>query len=91
MYAHPGSPEHAVYCASKFAIRGMTQCAAIDYGKYGITVNAYAPGFIQTPMRECLQDRINRSFIGLTILQSTLQTSWLPLAWASRRGRSKHR
>ena len=30
----------------------MTQCAAMDYGKYGITVNAYAPGSIQTQLRE---------------------------------------
>lgn len=40
----------SVYSASKFAIRGMTQSAAMDYGKYGITVNAYAPGVIETPL-----------------------------------------
>ena len=38
------------YSATKFAIRGMTQCAANDYGQYGITVNAYAPGVIETPL-----------------------------------------
>ena len=43
---------HSAYCATKFAIRGMTQSAAMDYGKYGITVNAYAPGAIETPLRE---------------------------------------
>lgn len=26
----------------------------MDYGKYGITVNAYAPGTIETPLRECI-------------------------------------
>ena len=31
-------------------MRGLTQCAALDYGKYGITVNAYAPGAIDTPL-----------------------------------------
>ncbi len=30
----------------------MTQCAAMDYGKYGITVNSYAPGVIETPLSE---------------------------------------
>ncbi|KAG1779955.1 NAD(P)-binding protein [Suillus placidus] len=40
----------SAYCASKFAIRGLTQSAAIELGRSGITVNAYAPGTIQTPM-----------------------------------------
>ncbi|KAL1746127.1 hypothetical protein HDZ31DRAFT_34857 [Schizophyllum fasciatum] len=36
------------YTASKFAVRGLTQCAALDLGSHGITVNAYAPGAIPT-------------------------------------------
>ena len=42
-----------MYSATKFAIRGMTQCAAMDYAKYGINVNAYAPGAIATPLSMC--------------------------------------
>ncbi|KAJ6614972.1 NAD(P)-binding protein [Mycena sp. CBHHK59/15] len=38
------------YSASKFAVRGLTQAAASDLGKHGITVNAYAPGAVETPM-----------------------------------------
>ncbi|KAK0203857.1 hypothetical protein DFS33DRAFT_1334735 [Desarmillaria ectypa] len=38
------------YSASKFAVRGLTQCAATEFGEYGITVNSYAPGAIDTPM-----------------------------------------
>ncbi|KAJ6551129.1 NAD(P)-binding protein [Mycena capillaripes] len=38
------------YCASKFAVRGLTQAAAMEFGPHGITVNAYAPGAIDTPM-----------------------------------------
>ncbi|KAJ7585811.1 hypothetical protein C8J56DRAFT_945627 [Mycena floridula] len=38
------------YSASKFAIRGLTQTAAIELAEHGITVNAYAPGVIETPM-----------------------------------------
>ncbi|KAH7326802.1 hypothetical protein B0J17DRAFT_632763 [Rhizoctonia solani] len=38
------------YCASKFAIRAITQTAALEWGQYNITVNAYAPGIIETSM-----------------------------------------
>ncbi|KAL4251967.1 short-chain dehydrogenases/reductases (SDR) family protein [Abortiporus biennis] len=38
------------YSTTKFAIRGLTQCAALDLAQYGITVNAYAPSIIETPM-----------------------------------------
>ncbi|KIM81214.1 hypothetical protein PILCRDRAFT_72177 [Piloderma croceum F 1598] len=40
------------YSATKFAVRGLTQSAAGDLGKHGITVNAYAPGAIDTPLRK---------------------------------------
>ncbi|KAJ3976777.1 hypothetical protein EV361DRAFT_882140 [Lentinula raphanica] len=44
--------ETSAYCASKFAVRGLTQSAALELGKYGITVNAYAPGFTKTSLNE---------------------------------------
>ncbi|KAI0746791.1 short chain oxidoreductase [Daedaleopsis nitida] len=55
----------APYCASKFAVRALTQVAALDYGKYGITVNAYAPGYIQTPMvQKVLEESASASNAG---------------------------
>lgn len=51
-----GFPYNSAYTASKFAIRGLTQAAAVELGQYGITVNAYAPGAIQTPMTQALMD-----------------------------------
>ncbi|HRN79000.1 MAG TPA: SDR family oxidoreductase [Ferruginibacter sp.] len=38
------------YVASKHAVSGMTKNAALEYGKFGITTNAIAPGAILTPM-----------------------------------------
>jgi NAD(P)-dependent dehydrogenase (short-subunit alcohol dehydrogenase family) len=38
------------YAASKHAVRGLTQAMALELGKYNITVNAYAPGVVDTPM-----------------------------------------
>ncbi|KAL1698740.1 hypothetical protein EV121DRAFT_284581 [Schizophyllum commune] len=47
-----GYTNTAAYSASKFAIRGITQSAAHELGPHGITVNAYAPGGIDTEMSE---------------------------------------
>ncbi|KAI0067045.1 NAD-binding protein [Artomyces pyxidatus] len=47
------------YGMSKFAVRGMTQSAASELGKYGITVNAYAPGLADTRMLTMLDEFYN--------------------------------
>ncbi|KLT42567.1 acetoin reductase [Cutaneotrichosporon oleaginosum] len=45
-----GFPQLGMYSASKFAVRGLNQCAAAELGKYGITCNTYNPGVVQTDM-----------------------------------------
>lgn len=45
-----GNPNLALYSGTKFAVRGITQAAARDLADFGITVNAYAPGIVRTPM-----------------------------------------
>ncbi len=42
-------PGEAIYCASKAAVSHLTKCHAVEWGRYGINVNAIAPTFIRTP------------------------------------------
>ncbi len=52
--SHFGNPGQANYAASKGGIEGMTRCLATELGRRGITVNAIAPGFIETDMTEAI-------------------------------------
>lgn len=47
---HLGMAGHIAYSASKHAVVGMTKTAAVEYGKFGIRVNAVCPGFTETNM-----------------------------------------
>ena len=50
-------PTESVYCMTKAALVHLTKCLAVEWGKHGITVNAIAPTFIETPgTEECLAD-----------------------------------
>jgi NAD(P)-dependent dehydrogenase (short-subunit alcohol dehydrogenase family) len=50
-------PTESVYCTTKAAIVHLTKCLAVEWGQHGITVNAVAPTFIETPgTEECLAD-----------------------------------
>lgn len=40
----------AIYSSSKFGVNGLTKASALEFGHYGINVNAIAPGRILTPM-----------------------------------------
>ncbi|MGI6732148.1 MAG: SDR family NAD(P)-dependent oxidoreductase [Anaerovoracaceae bacterium] len=45
-----GAPTAGAYCASKFAVNGITRCAAAEYGPLNIRANTVHPGVISTPM-----------------------------------------
>jgi NAD(P)-dependent dehydrogenase (short-subunit alcohol dehydrogenase family) len=61
---HVGGPRRSVYCATKFAIEGMTKAASLDLAPHGIRVNTLCPTFIETPMtRPGLADPANRAWV----------------------------
>ncbi len=51
-----GNPGQSNYCASKAGIEGFTRSLAREIGSRGITVNAVAPGFIETDMTSNLPE-----------------------------------
>lgn len=59
-----GNPGQANYCASKAGVIGMTKAMARELASRGITVNAIAPGFIETDMTAKLPEDVKTAMAG---------------------------
>ncbi|MGW9307357.1 3-oxoacyl-ACP reductase FabG [Saccharomonospora azurea] len=57
-----GNRGQANYAAAKAGLQGFTKTLAIELGKFGITVNAVAPGFIETEMTAATAERVGVPF-----------------------------
>jgi 3-oxoacyl-[acyl-carrier protein] reductase len=57
-----GNRGQANYSAAKAGLQGFTKTLAIELGKFGVTANAVAPGFIQTDMTAATAARVGVSF-----------------------------
>lgn len=53
--AEYGNQGQVNYAASKGGIQGLTRCLAVEVGRRNITVNAVAPGFIETEMTDAVR------------------------------------
>ena len=56
--ARTGNPGQANYVAAKAGLIGLTRAIAMEIASRNITVNAVAPGFIETPMTDVLSDKV---------------------------------
>jgi SDR family mycofactocin-dependent oxidoreductase len=50
MMGRTGAPNLAGYASAKWGVIGLVKCAAHDFAPHGVTVNAIAPGNVDTPM-----------------------------------------
>jgi 3-oxoacyl-[acyl-carrier protein] reductase len=64
-----GNPGQANYVASKAGMIGLTKTVAKELGGRGITVNAVAPGFIETDMTAVLSEKVKEAMLGMIPLQ----------------------
>jgi 3-oxoacyl-[acyl-carrier protein] reductase len=57
-----GNLGEANYAAAKAGVQGLTKTLAIELGRYGITANAVAPGFVETAMTAEVAARVGMTF-----------------------------
>ena len=84
--ARMGNAGQVNYAASKGAIEAFTRSLAVEVGSRGITVNAVAPGFIETDMTDALDEKTREALlarIALGRLGSTSDVAELILFLAS--------
>ncbi|MCS7215488.1 MAG: 3-oxoacyl-[acyl-carrier-protein] reductase [Thermodesulfovibrio sp.] len=64
-----GNPGQVNYSASKAGLVALTKTLAKEYASRGITVNAVAPGFIQTAMTEQLSEKVKEEMLRMIPLE----------------------
>jgi NAD(P)-dependent dehydrogenase (short-subunit alcohol dehydrogenase family) len=60
--AKQGFPNWGAYCASKFALLGLTQALMLEEQPHGIKVMSICPGSVDTPLWDTLGDKVPPSF-----------------------------
>ena len=89
-----GSPQLAVYSASKFAVRGFTEAMDVELSPLGIKVTSLAPWFVQTPILEMGQshDANHKMSDSLKETDAVIYPASLAAqgAWEAAHGKKQH-
>ena len=57
-----GAPMSAVYSATKFAVRGLSEALDIEFSKYGVSVSCIMPWYVETPILDAQTGASNGNF-----------------------------
>lgn len=88
-----GAPKLAVYCATKFGVRGLTEALDVEYSRFGVRVVSLMPWFVETAILD------NRSGDGNRNLRDQLTENKTPIypvsmaaerAWDAAHGKDVH-
>jgi NAD(P)-dependent dehydrogenase (short-subunit alcohol dehydrogenase family) len=80
-----GSPGMSVYCATKFAVRGISESLDAEWHEDGITVASICPSFIETPLldgtgsrgsNELIRDRVVGAGLEITPVEEVAEAVW---------------
>jgi NADP-dependent 3-hydroxy acid dehydrogenase YdfG len=74
----------ALYSATKFAVRGLTEALDVEFSKYGVKVRSLMPGFINTPLldqvtgdsNETALERLSASGMEIIDVQNVAKAAW---------------
>ena len=82
-----GNRGQANYSTAKAGLQGLTKTLGIELGKFGITANAIAPGFIETAMTKATAERIGTT---IEVMRENVAAS-IPVARGGGAGRHRQR
>ncbi len=79
-----GTPRAAVYSATKFAVRGLTEALDAEWARHGIKVRTIMPSFINTPLLDApvagtnrnTREEVTRSGLEFTPVEVVAQAAW---------------